>query len=72
MIDAEVRRMVADCYAEAKNILVENREKLDKLASLLIEHEVMFREDVENIFGPRPFDEVPQAEELKETENHAD
>ena len=72
MIDAEVRRMVADCYAEAKNILVENREKLDKLAALLIEHEVMFREDVENIFGPRPFDEVPQAEELKETENHAD
>lgn len=73
MIDVEVRRMVADCYAEAKRILMENREKLDKLAGLLIENEVMFREDVERIFGPRPFDEVPETEVLKDNpDNHAD
>ena len=73
MIDVEVRRMVADCYAEAKRILMENREQLDKLAGLLIENEVMFREDVERIFGPRPFDEVPETEVLKDNpDNHAD
>ena len=52
---------------------MENREKLDKLAGLLIENEVMFREDVERIFGPRPFDEVPETEVLKDNpDNHAD
>lgn len=66
MIDAEVRKMVAEAYEEAKRILRENREKLDKLAALLIEKEVMFREDLETIFGPRP--EIPGKEREKQQE----
>lgn len=57
LIDAEVRQMIASAYDEAKRILKENRSRLDKLASLLMEKEVLFREDLEDIFGPRPFDE---------------
>lgn len=56
MIDAEVRDLVAVSYEEAKRILRENREKLDRLAALLVEKEVMFREDLEEIFGARPSD----------------
>ena len=62
MIDSQVRQMVWQAYEEAKRILSANREKLDKLAALLIEKEVMFREDVEGIFGPRPFEEDQKQE----------
>jgi cell division protease FtsH len=54
-IDVQVRKMVEMCYENAKKILRENREKLDKLANILCEREVIFRDDVEHIFGPRPF-----------------
>lgn len=58
-IDRRVREMIEDAYAEAKRILTENREKLDRLAQVLVEREVMFRDDVEAVFGPRPFEERP-------------
>ena len=57
LIDSEVRKMIESAYEEAKAILRDNREKLDRLAALLMEKEVMFRDDVEAVFGPRPFDE---------------
>lgn len=60
LIDAEVRSLVAESYEDAKRILQENRDKLDKLAALLIEREVMFREDLEEIFGARPATETPE------------
>jgi len=55
-IDQEVRKIVEAAYLRAKEILTENREKLEKLASLLLEREVIFREDLEEIFGKRPWD----------------
>ncbi len=58
-IDAEGRGLIASSYEEAKRILRENREKLDRLAALLIEREVMFREDLETIFGKRPGEDTP-------------
>ncbi|MDR1973682.1 MAG: ATP-dependent zinc metalloprotease FtsH [Bacteroidales bacterium] len=54
-IDFQVRTMIEKCYQNAKEILTTNREKLDKLAEILREREVIFRDDVEHIFGPRPF-----------------
>lgn len=54
-IDEEVRELVEKAYARAKKILTENRDKLERLASLLLEKEVLFREDLETIFGKRPF-----------------
>lgn len=62
-IDRRVRGMVEDAYAEAKRILTENKDKLDRLAQVLIEKEVMFRDDVEAIFGKRPFEAAtPEAD----------
>ena len=55
-IDREVRRMVEEAYERAKQIIVDSREKLDQLATVLYEREVIFREDVEKIYGERPWD----------------
>jgi AFG3 family protein len=56
-IDEEVRKMVQQAFERAKTILTENKEKLEKLAELLLKIEVIFREDLESIFGKRPFEE---------------
>jgi cell division protease FtsH len=66
LIDKEVSVLVEKAYDRAKKILIENRENLEKLATLLIEKEVIFREDVEEIFGKRPWDE--EIEKQKEEE----
>lgn len=53
LIDKEVKGIVDDAYNRAKDILKANKEGLDKLANLLLEREVIFSEDLEQIFGPR-------------------
>lgn len=53
LIDAEVRKLVAQAYQNAKNILTDNRSSLEKLAALLLEKEVVDQDDLENIFGRR-------------------
>ena len=55
-IDREVKRMVEEAYAKAKELLLSHREQLDQLATQLYEKEVLFREDLERIYGPRPWD----------------
>lgn len=55
-IDVEVRKIVESAYMRAKTILTENREKLESLANLLLDREVIFREDLEDIFGKRPWE----------------
>ncbi|MCK9422583.1 MAG: ATP-dependent zinc metalloprotease FtsH [Bacteroidales bacterium] len=55
-IDHEVRAIVEEAYERAKKLLTENKEKLERLASLLLEREVIFREDLEEIFGKRPWE----------------
>lgn len=52
-IDREVKALIDDCYAIAKNILKEHRQGLDNLANMLFEREVIFTEDLEEIFGKR-------------------
>ncbi len=60
-IDREVKRMVEEAYAKAKELLQSHREQLDQLATQLYEKEVLFREDLERIYGPRPWEsETPQ------------
>lgn len=56
MIDFEISNLIENAYKRAINLLNENRDKLDSLAQVLIDKEVIFREDLENIFGKRPFD----------------
>ena len=54
-IDAEVHRIIKEQYERAKKLLTDNKEKHARLAQLLVEREVIYREDVEEIFGPRPW-----------------
>ena len=67
IIDEEVKAMIEAQYERAKEILLANRDKLDILAEKLIEKEVIFREDLEEIFGKREFinelDKIEQQEE---------
>ena len=55
IIDNEVLRMINDQYARAKALLEEHKEGHNALAELLIQREVIFAEDVEKIFGKRPW-----------------
>ncbi len=64
-IDEEVRRMVDEAYQRAKEILLASRDKLDQLAKVLFEREVIFREDVEKIYGPRPWEKKEENAEPK-------
>lgn len=62
-IDAEVKALIDKAYERTLNILSENKEKLELLAKQLQEKEVIFREDLERIFGKRPFESDNSAEE---------
>jgi ATP-dependent metalloprotease FtsH len=55
-IDEEVKKMIDIAYAKTKQILLSNKDKLTLLAQKLLEKEVIFKEDLEEIFGKRPFD----------------
>lgn len=55
VIDDEVMKQIAEQYERAKQILTEHKEGHNKLAQLLIDREVIFAEDVEAIFGKRPW-----------------
>ena len=75
LIYEETKAMIAEQYDRAKKILTENAEGHAALAQLLVEREVIFAEDVERIFGPRPWasrteelltDASPSEEEKKE------
>ena len=70
VIDREIKTMIEGQYDRAKEILKDNRDKLDLLAQKLIEKEVIFKEDLEQIFGPRPFhSELPEIEESPDLED---
>jgi cell division protease FtsH len=59
LIDDEISKMIEEQYKRAINILKEHKEKLITLANRLLEKEVIFKDDLEHIFGKRPFD-VPE------------
>ncbi len=56
LMDDEVKNITDIQYQRAIKILTENKDKLNQLADKLIEKEVIFKEDLEAIFGKRPFD----------------
>lgn len=75
IIDSEVLKMINDQYARAKQILTEHKEGHARLAELLQTREVIFAEDVEKIFGKRPWisrsqeimqDNEPKLEDMPE------
>ena len=64
LIDDEVLKMINEQYERAKQILTEHKEGHNKLAELLISREVIFAEDVEEIFGKRPW--ISRSQEIME------
>ena len=69
MIDQEVQRIINTQYSRAKQLLTEHSAGHNKLAEVLLEREVIYSEDVEIIFGKRPW--VSRSEEILEEENQA-
>ncbi|MEQ8910609.1 MAG: ATP-dependent zinc metalloprotease FtsH [Vicingaceae bacterium] len=64
LIDNEVKLMVEKAYTRTKNILTEHQDQLKELAELLLEKEVIFKDDLEKIFGKRSYNDESRAEEL--------
>ena len=54
-IDEEVKKIIDECYAEAKRLILENKEVLHRCASLLLEKERITREEFENLFKSTDF-----------------
>ncbi len=75
LIDAEVQRLINEQYNRAKQLLSDNAAKHNELADLLVEREVIFTEDVERIFGARPWksraDVLMEEEALKMADDRA-
>ncbi|MBR5480544.1 MAG: ATP-dependent zinc metalloprotease FtsH [Bacteroidaceae bacterium] len=75
LIDEDVKKMIAEQYGRACQILSEHREQHALLAERLVEREVVFAEDVEEIFGPRPWtsrtEELLAADEKKQETDDA-
>ncbi|TCP26970.1 cell division protease FtsH [Tenacibaculum skagerrakense] len=70
VIDKEISKIIEGQYARAIQILDENRDKLDVLAQKLLEKEVIFKDDLIEIFGMRPFEvkkEAPDTEKNIDT-----
>ena len=67
LIDEEVKRMINEQYERAKEVLTTQKEGHNRLAKLLMEKEVIFAEDVENIFGKRPW--TSRSEEIMSQES---
>lgn len=67
IIDKEISDLIEGQYQRAIRILEENKDKLIQLADVLIEREVIFKDDLEKIFGKRPFDKEEPTSEKTET-----
>ncbi|MBS9463210.1 ATP-dependent zinc metalloprotease FtsH [Flagellimonas sp. HMM57] len=62
-IDEEISKIIEEQYQRAIKLLADNKDKLTELADRLLEKEVIFKDDLEKIFGKRPFEK----EELEPT-----
>ncbi|KIC64931.1 ATP-dependent zinc metalloprotease FtsH [Chryseobacterium taiwanense] len=75
-IDIEIKAIIENQYDRAIQILTENKDKLDALANKLLEKEVIFREDLEEVFGKRAWDpeltEKPVTNTIPEGKDNAE
>ncbi|WP_417882493.1 ATP-dependent zinc metalloprotease FtsH [Xanthomarina gelatinilytica] len=67
LIDQEISNIIEEQYQRAVKLLVENKDKLTQLAEVLLEKEVIFKDNLEKIFGKRPFEKEELVENKKET-----
>lgn len=64
IIDEEASRMIEAAYVRTKEILSKHKDQLKTLAELLLEKEVIFKDDLEKIFGKRAFNDISRSDEL--------
>ena len=69
LIDDEISKIIEEQYQRAIQILKEHKDKLTTLANRLLEKEVIFKDDLEHIFGKRPFEVVEETDAPQKTEN---
>lgn len=71
-IDEEVHKLIEHAYQRAVKILKDNKDKVDRLAKQLLEREVIFTDDLEEIFGKREDGHtekaIPRLKDIKEEE----
>ncbi|MBL6668239.1 MAG: ATP-dependent zinc metalloprotease FtsH [Crocinitomicaceae bacterium] len=67
VIDEEVSKMIEGQYARALNLLSKNKDKLTELANKLLSHEVIFKEDLETVFGKREWEDETKEPALSVT-----
>ncbi len=68
LIDNEISEIIEKQYQRAIDLLESHKDKLSTLAELLLEKEVIFRDDLEDIFGKRPFKSEAKVNDLNEEE----
>ena len=68
IIDSEVSKIIENQYKRAKNIILKNKKKLEELANHLLKNEVIFKNDLVNIFGERKWLSY-EDEQLNKTTN---
>ena len=73
LIDEEVKKMINEQYERAKQLLITHKKEHEELTQLLIDREVIFAEDVERIFGKRPWasrsEEIMAAKQSQDAAN---
>ncbi len=69
LIDKEISTIIEEQYQRAIKILEDNKDKLNELAEVLLDKEVIFKDNLEKIFGKRPFDKPELGTETQESEN---
>ena len=67
IIDQEIKKIIDSQYERAKSILKKHEDKLHQLSNKLLETEVIFKEDLETIFGKRPFQKEEKEPKVKKT-----
>lgn len=66
LIDKEISKLIEEQYVRAVELLKNNKDKLTELADRLLEKEVIFKDDLQRIFGKRPFEKEEEEEELEQ------
>jgi cell division protease FtsH len=56
LIDEEISKIIEEQYQRAIHLLIEHKDKLTELAKVLLDKEVIFKDNLQKIFGDRPFD----------------
>jgi len=70
VIDSEIKKILEEAYQRAVKILTENKEGLKKLAAKLLDKEVIFSDDLERVFGKRPWGNAMEIMEAEEKKNN--